>query len=226
MTTKSLEEILDIIDRIPERMCSGSQPRFLYELSSDTKDLGEIVEIGTCAGKSTIALAFGQQAKQGRPIYTIDIAEHPEIDKNIESAGVGEFIERVVERSSLLGKKWDKSIELLFIDGDHRYNGIVSDLRHWCRHVAPGGKVAFHDYPGFEGVNETWKVAFRYFFSQPNIWRVVADRESGSIVVFERLKSDQQAVADRPTLWPSLKWKINNLKWYFDELWYRLRAKK
>ena len=41
--------------------------------------------------------------------------------------------------------KWDKSIGMLFIDGDHSYDGVKKDIK-WIKHVIPGGIVAFHDY--------------------------------------------------------------------------------
>jgi len=242
MPDQSLDEILSIIDGIPEQMCGGLQPRFLYELSHATQGMGAIVEIGTCAGKSTIALAYGQQVKQNeaagddkdsvnpmptsgaRVIHTIDIAEHPDVTANLKRAGVSDFVTRTIKASSKAADDWHGDIELLFIDADHRYNGIVSDIRHWCRFVVPGGKVALHDYPGFEHVNDTWKAVHRHLLSRPNVWRVAADREAGSIIVFERIKTDEQALLDEPTIGSWLKWKINNGKWYLDELWNRLKG--
>lgn len=224
---KTLEDILKIIDAIPQRMCGGMQPRFLYELSFATQGRGEIVEIGTCAGKSTIALAYGQQVKEdGKRIHTIDIEQHPDIIKNLKDADVSDQVRLIIERSTVLGPNWDQPIELLFIDADHRYKGIISDIGLWCKHVTPGGKVALHDYPGFEGVNDTWKAVYRCFFRRPNVWRVVADREAGSILVFERLKTDTDGQKDQPAAFNSVKWKINNLKWYFDELWHRIKKGK
>jgi predicted O-methyltransferase YrrM len=241
---KTLDEIFKIIDAIPEKMCGGLQPRFLYDLSHATLGKGEIVEIGTCAGKSTIALAYGQQAKPcdsdgdqakqadrgdqgntetGRPVHTIDIAQHRDLEANLQRAGVTDFVNRQVRASSKVAESWKQDIELLFVDADHRYNGIVSDLRHWCKFVIVGGKVALHDYPGFEGIDDTAKAVRRVLLSRPDIWRIVADRQAGSIIVLERLKTDHDALADEPGFGNWIKWKINNLKWYFDELRLRLR---
>jgi len=225
--TEAFDEIFRIIDDIPEQTCGGSQPRFLYDLSHATKDKGEIVEIGTRSGKSTIALAYGQKAKsgRGRSVHTIDIAKHPDLEANLERADVTTFVQRVVKPSSKVVETWDQDIELLFVDADHRYNGIVSDLRNWCQFVIVGGKVALHDYPGFDGVNDTCRAVCRTLLARPNVWRVVADREAGSIIVFERLITDQEAVADRPSFRNWIKWKINNLKWYFDERRLRMKSK-
>jgi len=34
---------------------------------------------------------------------------------------------------------------MLFIDGDHSYNGVKKDIK-WIEYVKSGGIVAFHDY--------------------------------------------------------------------------------
>lgn len=36
-------------------------------------------------------------------------------------------------------------LDLLFIDGDHRWDGVVSDFLRYRRFVRPGGLVVFHD---------------------------------------------------------------------------------
>ncbi len=40
----------------------------------------------------------------------------------------------------------DSSIDTLFIDGDHTYEGVLSDIIHWYNKVKPGGRIIFHDY--------------------------------------------------------------------------------
>lgn len=36
-------------------------------------------------------------------------------------------------------------IDLLFIDGDHTYEGVQADYEMYSRYVRPGGVIAFHD---------------------------------------------------------------------------------
>ncbi|CAL1154174.1 unnamed protein product, partial [Cladocopium goreaui] len=45
----------------------------------------------------------------------------------------------------------DASLDLVFIDGDHRYQTVVDDLRLWSPKVAPGGCLAGHDF-GLNGL--------------------------------------------------------------------------
>jgi len=38
-----------------------------------------------------------------------------------------------------------RAVDVLFIDGDHRYEGVAADLAHYGRLVRPAGLVALHD---------------------------------------------------------------------------------
>jgi cephalosporin hydroxylase len=38
-----------------------------------------------------------------------------------------------------------RTVEFLFIDGDHTYEGVAADWNNYSRLVTPGGLVAFHD---------------------------------------------------------------------------------
>jgi predicted O-methyltransferase YrrM len=55
-----------------------------------------------------------------------------------------------------------RPIDVLFIDGDHRYAGVKADFAAYSPFVRPGGLVAFHDIvpdPGQEGmeVSRFWR---------------------------------------------------------------------
>ncbi len=55
-----------------------------------------------------------------------------------------------------------RPVDVLFIDGDHRYEGVKADFEAYSPLVRPGGLVAFHDIvpdPGQEGmeVNRFWR---------------------------------------------------------------------
>ncbi len=44
-------------------------------------------------------------------------------------------------------KTWDKGkIKLLFIDGDHTYEGVKADAEGWFDHVSSPGAILFHDF--------------------------------------------------------------------------------
>ena len=45
-----------------------------------------------------------------------------------------------------------KSVDLLFVDGDHDYNATLNDLKSWSRFVRNGGIISGHDI--FNPVND------------------------------------------------------------------------
>jgi predicted O-methyltransferase YrrM len=49
------------------------------------------------------------------------------------------------QRSDEAARAWSRSIDFLFIDGDHAYEAVLKDWQTWSRHIRVGGVVAFHD---------------------------------------------------------------------------------
>jgi hypothetical protein len=37
-------------------------------------------------------------------------------------------------------------VDMVFIDGDHSYEGCAGDITGWIPHIKPGGVLAIHDY--------------------------------------------------------------------------------
>ncbi|MEO0559362.1 MAG: class I SAM-dependent methyltransferase [Bacteroidota bacterium] len=214
---ESLADVLAAIEAIPEQVCAPPQPRFLHDLCARTPGDGEVVEIGTMSGKSTIALAFAQKTRSGRPIHTIDIVEHPDLAANLNRTGVADWVVRHVARSSTVVKSWTAPIELLWIDADHTYRGLLTDLRRWTPHVVPGGIVAIHDYPGFEHTDQKALAVRRFLLSRPDRWRVISDRDAGSIFAVERqLEAKPPPTLHRAMAW--LKWKAHSGRFLVSEM--------
>ena len=53
----------------------------------------------------------------------------------------------------LLGKA---KLDLLFIDGDHRYEGVKADYKRYSSFVKKGGIIAFHDITRVPEVKKFW----------------------------------------------------------------------
>jgi cephalosporin hydroxylase len=49
-----------------------------------------------------------------------------------------------------------RTIDFLFVDGDHSYEGVRSDFDMYAPLVTPGGYVAFHDIAYTDGVTRLW----------------------------------------------------------------------
>jgi SAM-dependent methyltransferase len=129
---------------------------------------GRIVEIGSFRGRSTIVLA--RAAVEGAEVLAIDphlgsdrgpqeIAAQPELGErdtqlfraNLERHGVLERVRHV--RMLSCDAPLPDSIDLLYVDGAHRYGPARDDIRDWGARVAPGGTMLIHD--GFSSVGVT-----------------------------------------------------------------------
>jgi hypothetical protein len=64
---------------------------------------------------------------------------------------------RIIKLSSLETAPLFKDgyFDLVFIDGDHSYNGVISDIKAWMPKVRDGGILCGHDYRGLENMGET-----------------------------------------------------------------------
>ena len=134
--------------------------RFLALLGAVPTCEGEVLEIGSYKGKSTTVLAKSALlAGQGR-VCAVDPLDLPAATDPTEiaaSALAGVFygnlrergVEQVVEfhamRSEQLAPKWTRPLRLLWIDGDHTWQGARNDVESFARHLAPGAIIAFHD---------------------------------------------------------------------------------
>lgn len=68
-----------------------------------------------------------------------------DFERNIEKANVRDIVKKVVKTSREAANLINEPIELIFIDGDHGYEGVKEDFDIWFPKVIPGGIMAFHD---------------------------------------------------------------------------------
>jgi MMP 1-O-methyltransferase len=136
---------------------SDEEATALYELAKGCTGRGVIVEIGSFKGRSTICLGLGSQAGQGVPIYAIDPGHgwkrFAEFQANIRRAGIEELVRPIAAMSADAYPDFpEPAIELLFIDGSHRYDLVDLDFHLWTRKLVDGGMLAMHDtsayFPG------------------------------------------------------------------------------
>lgn len=85
---------------------------------------------------------------------------------------------------------WDKPLDFLFIDGDHRYAAVMKDFEDWTPKLKVGGLLAIHDsrmgrpdganfHPGPS------QVAREMIYGQPDKWQIVG--EAFSLTVAKKL---------------------------------------
>jgi predicted O-methyltransferase YrrM len=124
----------------------------LYRLARDATD-GPFVEIGRFKGGSTFV--FASALPDGVELWSYDLhvalrADMPgsELDAELRSAleryGVAGKVHLVVADSRAVDPPSER-IEVLFVDGDHSYEGARGDYERWSPWVRPGGHLLFHD---------------------------------------------------------------------------------
>jgi hypothetical protein len=67
----------------------------------------------------------------------------------------------------------DGSLDMIFIDAEHSYEGVKNDINNWIKKVKKGGIISGHDYdhPNFPGVKVAIEEAVEYFNLTINIER-------------------------------------------------------
>lgn len=103
-----------------------------------------IVQIGAYIGASTVAML---STCEDAFIFSIDIYPHREEMTNLIEAGLNfHQCQRVLGDSVDIGEFWPIPADLILIDGDHRYEAVVKDIKVWRDKVKKNGILAFHDY--------------------------------------------------------------------------------
>jgi predicted O-methyltransferase YrrM len=126
---------------------------------SELKHLeGDIVEIGTFSGKSAIAMALALKGSPSK-IFTVDRQFHEMFWPNVKRFKVENQIVAIENASPEALKDWihhpdnsSRKINLLFIDGGHTYEEVVSDFNAWEPYLIKAGYLCFHDYDAMWGV--------------------------------------------------------------------------
>lgn len=143
MTNPSTKADFDKIDLElnPGAFSSYDQECIYPALIDSTKD-DVYLEVGVDKGKS---LSFARKFFKG-DVFGVDLREDPEVPKT-------NFIRK---ESNEAVKSWTLPIKVLFIDGDHTYEGCKDDWSNFSPFVESGGWVFFHDTdatsPGVEKV--------------------------------------------------------------------------
>ena len=134
------------------RMAIDGKMETLYKLSRKVPYGGTIVEIDSLYGSTAILMALA--SKPSVKIYCIELKVLPELTKHIKEYGVSSKITIHAGKSCDIGRLWEIPIDLLFIDGDHSYNGVINDNKTWIPYVKKEGIIVWHDYynkrPGYE----------------------------------------------------------------------------
>ncbi len=230
MKKRYFDEIKNSAENI-EGWLTNREGSFLYQAAKSVSGRGVVVEIGSWKGKSTVWLAGGSKAGKKTKVYAIDphaqTSLHTELQqqstleeftKNLDTAGLSDLVKPIVHTSEKAVSKWNKPIELLFIDGAHDYESVKADFFFWSPFVVDGGIIAFHDTT----------CAMRYCLSPYHMfikkyrmtgWPEV--RKAAHEVIFNRNGFKNVGLADsilyatktgNPTRWDRMRTKLTRMR--------------
>ncbi len=176
---------------------SDAQALRLWARASALTPPARIVEIGSFQGRSTIVLA--RAAAEGVEIVAIDphagndrgpqeIAgfeaeaedDNARFNENLAAAGVRDRVHHVRAFSSDAHGAVDGEIDLLYIDGAHRYGPAHDDIVQWGARVRAGGTMLIHD--SFSSIGVT--AAISTALAPSSEWTYVG--RSGSLTEYRR----------------------------------------
>lgn len=134
----------------------GDSAWLLYALVRSTKP--EVcVEIGSAQGKSACFIGAALKENGTGKLYAIDphigtawndensVDSHGTMLRNLHKAGVAGQVDVIKDFSDKVGVEWNRPIDILFIDGDHSYDGVKRDWDLFSPLVSKFGVVIFHD---------------------------------------------------------------------------------
>jgi predicted O-methyltransferase YrrM len=139
---------------------------------------GPFAEIGRFKGGSTFV--FASALPPGIELWSYDL--HVALRADMPGALLDDELRAALERYGLAGKVHlvvadsrtveppSTSLELLFVDGDHSYEGARADHERWSSFVRPGGHLLFHDAVDTGGYGNVY----------PGVAQLVAEIDGGS----------------------------------------------
>ena len=165
---REFKRVWPLIEKIEGHLKSPKQEHWFFKAAKSLPDGVNIVEIGSFKGRSTVSFGYGCRGTK-KHIYAIDTFNGNDVDfadrdyyeefaSNIKTCGLMNYVTPVQGLSSDVGKTWNKSIHLLYIDGSHQYEDALADFKYFFPHVEKNGIVAFHDAnESWPGVLRVWK---------------------------------------------------------------------
>jgi len=193
----SFDAVFRSIDDVQGWM-SRAQARRLWDKASALAGGDRIVEIGSFHGRSAIVLASA--APRGVDIFTIDPhggndrgphefegyedeaeSDHHTFLANLERAGVRERITHLRKYSHDAVGDVPDEVEVLYIDGAHRYAPALDDVKRWRPKVVYGGRLLVHDS------YSAWGLTIALFQTMLFSRRFRYVGRSGSMTEFERV---------------------------------------
>ena len=186
----TFDEVQTAVADVEGWMTPG-QARLLWDCAQTVRPGRTIVEIGSFRGRSMIVLASA--APVGAGVVAVDphagndrgphefegyeeqaSEDHDVFNANLASAGVADRVRHVRKFSHDALDDVPGELDLLYIDGAHRFRPALDDIKRWSAKVRPGGDLLIHD--SFSSLGVTLALIASLFFGAR--WRYLGRSES------------------------------------------------
>jgi predicted O-methyltransferase YrrM len=156
-----LAMVMALVADVEGWMAPG-QAATLFDSARRCPEGGTILEIGSFRGRSTIVLASA--AADGVDVIAVDphagndrgpqefegfedeaADDHEIFNANLRATGVATRVRHLRMFSDAALDEVDGGLDVLYIDGAHRYTPALADIRAWGDRVADGGTMLIHD---------------------------------------------------------------------------------
>jgi len=143
----------------------------LCEWANEQGATGRAVEIGSYSGEGTVVLA-----KYFKDVMAVDpwLNGYDINDRASQQCPMKFVFEAFQDRTTQLGNVLysrgksldalqffkDGELDFIYIDGDHRYEGVLADLNGWRSKLRDGGVIAGHDW-SFKAVQKALVEVFK-----------------------------------------------------------------
>lgn len=193
---RSFDEVFVAIEQVQGWMTKAQAQR-LWSAAAPLQGTGRIVEIGSYHGRSAIILASA--AVSGVQVFAIDPhggndrgpqqlegefedgqRDHETFLRNLAEAGVAARVQHVRKPSQDATDDIPGLLDVVYIDGAHRFQPARADIVRWGAKVAPGGTLLIHD--SFSSIGVTLALLVTLVFGGD--FRYVG--RSGSMVEYRR----------------------------------------
>jgi hypothetical protein len=206
-----------------EGWMSEAQARRLWDRAAELGPEDLVVEIGSFHGRSMIMLASAAPA--GVELVAIDPhggndrgpqeisgfteeaqADYEQFHANLERAGVHERVTHLRSFSSAALGEVRRPIQLLYIDGAHRFGPARDDIQRWGAKVTDGGTMLIHD--SFSSVGVTLALLSSTFFGASFRY----EGRSGSMTQYRRVHlGARERLRNAARQAASLPWFLRNV---------------
>lgn len=136
-----MDKYIEIESMAPTGWFSALDMQFIEPYLESIPENGIYVEIGVF---------------QGRSLWFAEKTVHPSVNLfGVDLVKKPKFLRATYMRSDswiashtykdVYMENGEPNIDVLFIDGDHSYEGVKRDIENWAPFVKSGGKIVFHD---------------------------------------------------------------------------------